>query len=234
MALPGGCSASGVVGTDATAGDNDGFVQEVLQSLFTQQDEHQELLDQTTCFQEYWVLQQRWNHYAHVNKLFRDKNNMIEQQHREEDEQERVQKLVKMHHERLLEEQADKEKKKRRAEELEPVQREWKEHRKEWDGVIESLDTCQEELHGKWAGRVVNAKRQKRSAVQNKEVLHKVLQRLQQRMAAKQGVGQPGMSREGAALVSSGNVAGGGESIGHDLPVEEAGLISHEGAGTEA
>lgn len=181
MALPGGCGNGNDVSLDAEARDNDSFIQEVLERLVAQQDEHSELLEYMQGFQTYWDLQQQWNQCAHQNKIFRDKNNVIEMRHRKEDEDERVQKLLDMHHQRILEEQAEQQKKKRRANELEDVQKEWNEHRQEWKGVIESLDMCQEQLYNKLAGRFV-----KRPNGQNKEILQKVLQRLHQRMAEKQ------------------------------------------------
>lgn len=179
MALPDadGCSSGAV---DAVASDNsvvgddssDAFVQGVLKTLCAQQDEHQQLLDQTTCFQKYWSLQQQWNHCAHVNMFYRDKRDQIEKQYMEEDKQER-----------LLREQADREKKKRRAEELAPMCEEFEGNRKKWSDVVKSLEECQKQLHGKWTGRLVanGEKRQKIIAVQdNKEVLRNALVLLQQ------------------------------------------------------
>ena len=181
MALPGGYGSGNAVSLDAEDRENDNLIQEVLERLVAQQDEHSELFNHIQGFQTYWDLQQQWNQCAHQNKIFRDKNDVIEMRHRKEDEDERVQKLFDMHHQRILEEQAEQEKKKRHAKELEAVQKEWNEHRQKWKGVIESLDTCQEQLYNKVAGRFV-----KRPNVQNKEILQKVLQRLHQRMAEKQ------------------------------------------------
>lgn len=159
-------------------GYGEAFVMEVLQSLSAQQDEHVELIEQVASYQEYWDLQQKWNFFGQKNKLLKEKNHEVRVKHEKEEEELRIQRLMMQHHFEIQEKQI----KRKNAMELARVQQELADHRKEWNVVIQELNTCKESMHPQWSGRLVMKERQKQECDQNKLVLQNVVKRLRWRM----------------------------------------------------
>ena len=180
MDIPAGFSESGSPGVEGEE-DKSVFILEVLQSLYFQQDEHKALAAQVSSLQKYWDLQQKWNRYAQKSKALEDKNRQVKLRYKKGADDRRIQRLMLQHQMQLEEARFQKEEK----EELHQGKKELAEHCREWKVVIEELNTYQEAMHSKWAGRF-ELNHQAPACDQNKALLRKVVNRLHDRMQKKE------------------------------------------------
>lgn len=154
----------------------------VLQSLFSQQDEHQRVLDQLESLGLFWDKQQKWNQYANKNKDLKEQARQVQVKHEKQNEERRIQKLMMQHQYAMQEEKSRTE----QSIEMQKVRQQMIEHRQQWKGVIDDLNSHQAAMHAHLSGRIVTKEGKQRQCDQNKELLKTLMQKLQQRMQPKQ------------------------------------------------
>ncbi|CAN0171983.1 unnamed protein product, partial [Ectocarpus sp. 13 AM-2016] len=150
---------------------------ELLQSLYSQQDEHQRLVDQLKSLSLFWDKQQKWNQYASKNRHLKEMVRQVQMKHEKQSEQRRIQKLMMQHQYEMEEEQRRKE----HVMEMQKVQQQLDKHRQEWKGVMDDLNSHQAAVHTHLSGRIVTKEGEQRQCDQNKEVLMRLIRTLQQR-----------------------------------------------------
>ena len=154
----------------------------ILQSLFSQQDEYQRVLDQLEILGLFWDKQQKWNQYANKNKDLREKVRQVEVKHEKQNEDRRIHKLIMLHQHEIDEEKSRKE----QSVEMQEVRKELTEHRQQWKGVVDDLNSHQAAMHTHLSGRILTKGGKQQQLDQNKDVLKTIMQKVQQRMQPKQ------------------------------------------------
>ncbi|CAN0557697.1 unnamed protein product [Ectocarpus sp. 12 AP-2014] len=160
----------------------DGRIMAHLQGLSRQQDVHKELLSQVGDFQRYWDLQQTWNGYARTNKALKEKYRRIELSHKKKHEERLEQRRAVLRRFDVREEESRREENK----EIRRVERELDDHRQEWTGVVQQLNTYQQAMHLSWSGRLMVEDGFKQKCDNHKAILEEVIQRIHKRRQQKQ------------------------------------------------
>jgi len=183
MALPNEFTVSGKTTSVAKKqADIDDFAMELLQSLFSQQDEHQRVVGQLELFTIYWDKQQTCNQYAMKSKDLKEKVRQVHVKHEKQNEERRIQKVMMQHQYQIQEEQSRRE----QSMEMQKVRQQMTEHRQKWKGVIDDLNSHQAAMHAHLSGRIVTKEGKQQQWHQNKEVLKTLMHKLQQRLQQKQ------------------------------------------------
>ncbi|AAK14640.1 EsV-1-227 [Ectocarpus siliculosus virus 1] len=164
---------------------DDGFAMELLESLCSQLNGHQRVVDQLDSLHHFWDKQQKWNQSAQKNKCLREKILQLQMKHKKQDEERRIQKLI-MQHECEVREQICR---KEQSMEMQAVQKEMTDHRQEWQIAKDDLEAHQAAVHTHLSGRIVTKNdEEQRQRDKNKSVLKMIMHELTRRRQQKEQV----------------------------------------------
>ncbi|CAB1116195.1 unnamed protein product [Ectocarpus sp. CCAP 1310/34] len=150
-ALPNEFTMSGETSSAPEQQERDDLAMELLQSLYSQQDEHQRVVDQLQSLSLFWEKQQKWNQYANKNKQLKEMVRRVQMKHDTQNEQWRIQKPMIQHEHQKQQEQRRKE----QLVEARAVRQQLDAHRHEWEGIMEDLESHQAAVHTNLSGRIV-------------------------------------------------------------------------------